>query len=112
MFALLASPVAACAAEAVASETQQMACCQHGHHDCGAAMKAADCCNQSSHRPLELGTAKTEQGPSNVMPVLLALYPQSLLSLGVDSVAKPIHRAALPVDTSPPDCIAFTVLLI
>ena len=107
---LLASPLVACASELMSSADEQMDCCKSGQHDCAATMKAADCCTQSDSRPQQLGASKVE----SVQPLqmLLASHPAWDSATARASRVCVFSTPPVPVDTSPPDCISFSALLI
>jgi len=109
---LLASPLMVCASELMASAGDQMACCQSGKHDCGATMKAADCCRQSDGRPQQLGVSKVESVQKIAVPAVLASHPALKSAPGRAVIACVSSAPIAPVNTGPPDCISFSVLLI
>ncbi|HKW00006.1 MAG TPA: hypothetical protein VJN96_09275 [Vicinamibacterales bacterium] len=109
---LVASPLVVCASELMASADKQMACCQSGRHDCGATMKAADCCTQSGSRPQQLGVSKVESVQKISVPALLAFHPAWKSEPARSGVVHVYSTSVAPADTGPPDCISFSALLI
>jgi hypothetical protein len=109
--ALLAAPLGACASELLAPAEAQMACCQAGHHDCGEAMKAADCCTQSDNRSQQINASKVESIQHTAVLVLQPLHPAAA-SMPDTSGVVPIDAPRAPIDSGPPDCISFSALLI
>jgi hypothetical protein len=70
VLALASSAIASCLPGALRT-TAEMACCQRGQHDCGQAMRAADCCK------LNTSTAEKFVGTKPVVsakPVLALSY--------------------------------------
>jgi len=113
LLSFLVSPLAACAAEAMAPQADQMACCQAGHHDCGTALKPADCCDgKSAPEHQRFGASKTELIQRQVFTAVPSVHPVVTFRQPVAETARPDLVSVLQVDTGPPDCLAFTVLLI
>lgn len=104
----LAAPLAACAAELMASATDDhMAFCQDGENGQSFQDKM-DCCPQSDAQQ-SAGLSKTEPVQQ---PTALAAQPPHP-AVGSARTASAVVSAPLPpVDTGPPDCISFAVLLI
>ena len=108
----LGSPLMACASEVMTSQMQQMACCEEGHHDCGAAMKPADCCTQSDHQASRLSMSKSEPRASVITPLLVWAHPASVSIVESPATLHAIDPPSSVLDTGPPDCFAFSILLI
>jgi hypothetical protein len=110
---MLSSFVATCAAESIAPEHEQMACCKAGHHKCGTPAKPADCCKTNGDHERQITAAKPVQLTQPLWTPLAWAAPALF--------AKPLAIAGarrLPADTSPPRgpdrpvYIKFAVLLI
>jgi hypothetical protein len=97
LVAFCASTWATCAEGAMASQTDQMACCKAGHDDCPMKGSASDCCQQSG--PQLQAQATVEKGPLSHAPVQIMLAWVTVPALSSVSQTRP-H---VVFDTSPPD---------
>jgi len=113
LLAVFASPVATCLAGTVAAHAKEMACCMDGDHDCGTAMKATDCCAVTpTTPPQQLSASKTESVQRQLFHAPLVWYPAAIPA-PVPILVTDLSRALrTSIDTGPPDCITFAVLLI
>ena len=112
MLALVASPLVICAAEGMSETVEPMACCQVGHHDCGSAMKAADCCARSDLKPQQLAASKVEGSYRQVFVAVPSAHPASgHYYVSRTAAGRPVEPT-FPIDSGPPHCVAFAVLLI
>ena len=107
-----ASTWATCAEGAMASPTDQMACCKAGHDDCPMKDNAANCCQQSGPQFQPQATIAKAATPH--APVLTALTWATLPTL---STVPQIQRASFnpsPPDSRvrPPAYVLFSTLLI
>lgn len=109
---VLTSAWATCAEGAVATPTEQMACCKAGHHDCPMTGSASDCCKESGSQVESQGTIVKAQSLDVPVPV-----PMVWATLTIASAAQSRNR--LSYDASPPGLlipppayIAFSTLLI
>lgn len=106
---IVGSPLAMCAAEAMASTADDVTCCQSSHHECGTAMKAAQCCTPA---PQTLQVSGVERPDHTSTPVLMPMHPAALASVP-DTQAQRADSLRQPIfDTSPPAGFRFSVLLI
>ena len=112
LVAFCASTWATCAEGAMASQTEQMACCQAGHDHCPMKDSAANCCQQSG--PQFQSQATIAKAATPHAPVLTVLAWATLPAL---STVPRIQRASF--DPSPPDSrvrppayVLFSTLLI
>jgi hypothetical protein len=94
--AFTASAWATCAEGAMASRTEQMACCQAGHDDCPMKDSAANCCQQSGPQFQSRATIAKAATPD--APALTVLAWAALPAL---STVPQIQHASF--DPSPPD---------
>ena len=110
VLSLVSSPLVACAAEAMSSD-MPMACCQEGKHDCGPAMKPSDCCAHSSQQSTQKTTIKSEPR-ANVTPTFVPLTHPAAPCVPIREATTVAVEHPAVIDTGPPDCLAFSVLLI
>jgi hypothetical protein len=113
LVAFCASTWATCAEGAMASQTEQMACCKAGHDQCPMKGSASDCCQQSGPRFQSQATV-VKAAPTHA-PVRTVLTWVTIPALS--SVAQIQPRVSF--DSSPPDSrvrppayILFSTLLI
>src|SRR5438132_1371876 len=106
---LLASPLAACAAEALAPVAQQMTCCDAEIRDCGAVMTAGACCTHADPHQNQLRASKVELVQRHIVSMILAVHPVDS-SLGIVPGLRVDSRGLVPTTTGPPDCVAFSAL--
>jgi hypothetical protein len=111
--ALMTSMLAACAEDASASATEQMACCKAGHDHCPMKDSAADCCKKSGPQGQFQATVVKGASFSASTPVAMVWATPSF----VLSAAQTLHHVSY--DSSPPGLllappayIAFSGLLI
>lgn len=105
---ILGSPIATCAAGAAAQAVDPMAAC----HEAGrtAPEKAIDCCAQPDSQPQQLAASAVELVRAGSLAFLPALHPELRSSQEIEAcLASPLAPSP---DTGPPDCLAFSVLLI
>ncbi len=109
--ALPSGIVLGCMADPTDPAMAQMACCQHGHHDCGAAMGAKDCCDHGDHSPQQ-GFTKTFTAFNLLrkLPVATAMVLPD--SVGTVPQIASAPRVILFAGTTSPPRLAFSVLLI
>src|SRR5690242_18998048 len=104
----VASPLAVCAVQAMASSAvQPMASC---HEDMSQPTKL-DCCAGSTESLPQVAVAKTELIQRQHVQAVLLDHPavsRQIPSIDSNVVTGPI----VPPDIGPPDCIRFAVLLI
>jgi hypothetical protein len=111
--AFCGSTWATCAEGAIASQTEQMACCKAGHDHCPMKDSAADCCKQSG--PQVQSQATIVKAAPTPAPVRTAL---TWVTIAAPSSAAQI-QPGVSFDSSPPDSrvrppayILFSTLLI
>jgi hypothetical protein len=93
---VMTSTLAACAEDASASATEQMACCKTGHAHCPMRDSAADCCKQSQPHSQSQATIVIAASLSASMPVAVVW---ATLSVVLSAAQTPRH---VSYDSSPP----------
>jgi hypothetical protein len=88
---------ATCAEGAIASQTEQMACCKAGHDHCPMKDSASDCCKQSGPQYQSQATI-TKAAPSQA-PVRTVLVWATVPSLSFAAQLQP----RVSFDSPPPD---------
>ena len=113
LVAFCGSAWATCAEGAIASETEQMACCMAGHDHCPMKDSASDCCKQSGPQFQSQATiAKAAPTHAPVRTVLAWVTVQALSF--VAQIQPRVSFDSSPPDSrvSPPAYILFSTLLI
>jgi hypothetical protein len=111
--AFCGSTWATCAEGALASQTEQMACCKAGHDHCPMTDSASDCCQKSGPQVQSQATVVKAAPLSTPVRGLLAWVTLPVFA----SIAQPQLRVSYDaspsgVSLSPPAYIAFSALLI
>ena len=110
---VLTSTWTTCAQGAIASRTEQMACCRAGHDDCPMTDSAADCCAKSGPQIPSQGTVvkvASFSAPALALLVWATLPPMALAAQSHRRVSYVFSPPGLLV--APPAYIAFSSLLI
>ena len=109
VLATLATPVMTCAAEMAASQGDMMPCCESGDVDCSRAM--ITCCSYSAPAGQQIRASKTEQVVKVFGPASVAPHPAAIR---IEPALDASHLVLGPdgIDSSPPHCSLFSVLLL
>lgn len=110
---VLTSAWGTCVAGAMATATEQMACCKAGHEHCPMKDSAADCCKNSGLQIESQGTilrAASLNAPATVVVAWVTLLPVG----SPDQIQRRMSYDASPPGLllAPPAYIAFSGLLI
>jgi hypothetical protein len=113
LVAFCGSAWATCAEGAIASQTEQMACCKAGHDHCPMKDSASDCCKQSG--PQYQSQATVTKAASTHAPVRTVLTWATVPSLSFVAQIQPriLFDSSPPVSQiRPPAYVLFSTLLI
>jgi hypothetical protein len=113
LMAFCGSTWATCAQGALASQTEQMACCKNGHPDCGPKGTAADCCQKQGPQLQPQATVVKAVPIKAPVRTILAWVTVPTLAFG-PQVQPRVSYDASPPDfrVRPPAYILFSTLLI
>jgi hypothetical protein len=113
VFGVLTSTWATCAEGVMASQTEQMACCETGHDHCPMKGSASDCCEKSGPQIPSQGTVVKVASLSAPVPALLAWATLPAVASTAQTRRRVSYVSSPPgLLFAPPPYIAFSSLLI
>ena len=108
---LLSSQLVTCAAEALSAPDELMACEMHSAGP-AEAPTMPDCCALGGGHAQPLAVSKVEVVRDGGVSFLATHHPEVGSSARLVAVDRPVHPPIAPPDSGPPDCLAFSILLI
>jgi hypothetical protein len=111
--AFCGSAWATCAEGAIASQTEQMACCKAGHDHCPMKDSASDCCKQSGPQFQSQATIVKAAPTHTPVRTVLAWATLPALSVATQIQSRVLFNSSPPdFRVRPPTYILFSILLI
>jgi hypothetical protein len=113
VFGMLGATWATCVEGAIATSTEQMACCEAGYDHCPMKGTASDCCKTSGPQVPSQGTIVNAASFSAPLPVVLTWMILTRPASAAHLLRRVAHDASPPgLLYAPPAYIAFSALLL